>query len=312
VPDQLSDRLAALAEDVGRVARPAPASVVRRRGETRYRIRLAVAAITGGVAALTAGSVMAASLPAAPAPTGPGPEALPTQISPEFRMPHDGEVGWVSDDNPSAPGAFNPCGGPDVTLVGRTDAITVTGSSLGFTDQLLLFVSESAAQGAFVSLAKDMHECGWGGGADPYTPYGRLWLHAYRTTDGSPQTRDEWLEVTLRRNAMIILYGLGGGETPVWSDHEALGPIVTGLCSIMGICEELVCYADPIPSPGDGRPAPEQSPCPGPSVMAPGASSFDSFTMQPTEYASPGSGGWDSPPPGYSPSPPAGGPSASL
>jgi hypothetical protein len=114
----------------------------------------------------------AASPSAAATATGIAPTAAPDgpTIPAGLKMLHEGEAGWQRSDNPLIASAFNPCGGPDDTLAGRSDARTLTGhgnpveeehSPTTVSQQLFLYVEASVAATAFDAIVADATSCGW-------------------------------------------------------------------------------------------------------------------------------------------------------
>jgi hypothetical protein len=282
-------------------------------------VTLAAAAL--GLATLSTG-VLSMSLAngvtglgASPEPTG-----LPTVIPEALHMPHEGEAGWVRSDDPNAPGAFNPCGGEDVTLANRIDAVTMTGpgrpgeeehSPVRATVQLLLFRDVTAANTAWLQLASEMKGCDWSGGITSETVYGRQTLMGRSPADltNVPEMIKDAL-VAQRTNALIVRYAETGGSLMSSMDNDGFAALSGQLCATMRLCEEAVCYW---PQPSPALPSPSACPPSGSREVygSPGAhgspsgygadpsgSAQPTGSAYPTGSASPGSGGHPSSSPG--------------
>jgi hypothetical protein len=175
-----------------------------------------------------------------------------TKIPAGLLMFHEGDAGWTTDNSRDVPSAFNPCGGADVTAVGRTDARTLRGpgpqaadpnhSPIKLTYQLLLFGTEQAATTAFLKLSAG--GCGWtnevmnAGDADS-THWARLY-HG----DGygyNPEPGVYWLHdaVLVRTgNVLLVAYfdeGGAGMNNEDFSDDN-VNNILRPLCEAGLVC----------------------------------------------------------------------------
>jgi hypothetical protein len=318
VPDRLTDRFSGLAEDVRGSTRSVSAAAIRARGNRSRQLRVSLAAAALGLATVSTGLL---SMSLANGVTGvgasPEPTDLPTVIPKALHMPHEGEPGWVRNDDPETPGAFNPCGGADVTLANRIDAVTMTGPGLPMeeqhspvraTVQLLLFRDVTAANTAWLRLASDMTGCDWSGGITSGTVYGLQTLIGRSPADLTtvPETIKDAL-VSQRTNALILRYAETGGSLMSSMDNDGFSALSSQLCATMGLCEAAVCYW-PQPSPA----APSPSACaasgspavfgsPGPHGSPSGYGAGPSGSAYPTGAASPGNG-YPSGSPGSGPS----------
>jgi hypothetical protein len=178
--------------------------------------------------------------------------ALPGRISPDLRLPHDGEPGWTRSDALDEPGAYNPCGRDDVTLAGRIDAVTLRGpgraseqehSPTRLTEQVLLFQDLDSALEALIALGVATTQCGWGGGL----AFKELILTALYPTDRSgtvTETRDA--VVVQRRNALILHTTVVTGALLSSGDNEAIVATLDGVCQTMRLCGPQDKCADPV------------------------------------------------------------------
>jgi len=186
------------------------------------------------------------SNPPSPAQTS-RPQAF-TQIPVSLSMLHEGEAGWTTDNDPNVPSAFNPCGGADVTAVGRTDARTLRGPGLPIeethspskvTHQLFLYTSEQAATAAFVQLSAG--ECGWM--KSIMNPGDAESTHLARLRMSESPTQEPgvyWLhdaDLVRTGNALLIAYADAGGAgmTSNLADQE-LDYILHPLCEARLVC----------------------------------------------------------------------------
>lgn len=251
MPDRLAERFADLAEDVqGRIL-PVSAAGIRARSSWSRQLRV-VLSVAVGVAALSTG-VLSMSFASGVDGDGPSPDTttLPNVIPDALRMPHEGEAGWARDDDPSAAGAVNPCGGEDVTLAGRVDAITMTGpgrpgeeehSPAGVTVQLLLFRDGAAAHTAWQRLADAMPGCDWGGGPVTGMVYGETTLMGRWPFSSTPASKTKEVLVVQRTSALILRYAEIGGAHLSGGDNEGFYELSTQLCTTMGLCERQGCW----------------------------------------------------------------------
>ena len=283
--DDLRDRLAELAGEAGR-ALPDPRDVRargdrRRAGLTAAAAGLSVLAVVAGVVGVSfiadptasfpgrasaqipssapsgattppspsdpaPSSVPATSQPRSPAPTS-GPVSM-TKIPANLSMLHEGEAGWTTDKDANVPGAFNPCGGVDVTAAGRTDARTLRGPGLPgeeshspskVTQQLILYASEQVATAAFVKLSKG--GCGWI--KSLMNPGDAESTHLARLRKAESYTQVPgvfWLHdavVVRTGNAVLIAYAdaSGAGMTSNVADQE-IDYILNPLCEARLVC----------------------------------------------------------------------------
>jgi hypothetical protein len=259
VPDRLTERFTALADDVDRLSRTVPTTTVRARGERRRRNQLWVGASTiAGVVVVVAG-LIAVSLSMAPT-AGPEPAAtdptaengLPARISPDLRLPHDGEPGWTRSDRLDEPGAYNPCGRDDVTQVDRIDAVTLRGpgrameqvhSPTRLTEQVLLFRDVETAAEALAELGHATTECGWSGGRamEALTVTGH-----YPADRGGTVTEIRDAVVVLRLNALVLHTTVVTGALMSSGDDEAIAATLDGVCQTMRLCGPADKCADPV------------------------------------------------------------------
>jgi hypothetical protein len=186
----------------------------------------------------------ATSYPPSPAQTFPAVTKIPATLS----MLHEGEAGWTTNTDVNVPSAFNPCGGVDVTIAGRTDARTLKGPGLPgeeshspskVTHQLFLYSSEQAATAAFVELSAG--QCGWlksvmNPGDAESTHLARL----RKSESYTPEPGVYWLhdaDLVRTGNALLIAYAdaSGGGMTSNLADQE-LDNILAPLCRAQLVC----------------------------------------------------------------------------
>jgi hypothetical protein len=305
MPDRLTERFAQFADGV-RVRPPAPAEHVRARGEWRGRRDAAIAAIAllvalGSVGTLIGLSVVRGGGPGIQ-PLGP-PRPLPTAIATAFSMPHEGEAGWLRSDDPAAPGAFQPCEGPDVTMPGRVAAVTMTGPGAAYeyqhlptrlTEQMLLFDGLTPASAALTELGRQVQECHWLGGIQDDTDYGVPLVTATNARlDGK-----EFATVTLWGNALIVTYAMVTGEGAFFPDFSAKHQVSDRLCATMGLCETPKCF-DPVVSPS----RPVYHSCPPSAAPPPAGTGPSSRYPEPSPNPASAYPGGISPTPGPSPTP---------
>jgi len=249
-----SDHMTALADEVSSAAWLAPAAKVRARGDRR-RIQLTGAVAVGaGVLTATTGVVMASGGPTIG--TG-GPRAIPDTLV----MPHEGDPRWDRDDNPRIASVFNPCGGEDPTLAGRTDARTVSGVvpqgdqdpvPLVVTTQLFLFRTNEAAEAAITELSRRSEaDCGWFGGWAPTMGLGQFVVLA-RTMYPHEDHRPRMAVAVRKGNAIYVSHiesNSGSVLDPLF-EYEAAKEMNRRLCEALGLCEPLTCYfRSPMPGP---------------------------------------------------------------
>jgi hypothetical protein len=268
MPDRPSQRFTRLSEQL-RVRPLVPADRIRR-GERRRRRDAILASIVAAVAIGSVGTLVGLSLTrgsAADSPAGP-PPTMAAAFSALFNMPHEGQTGWVRDDNPHAAGALIPCDGPDVTQDHRLAAVTMTGPGMAMeeahsptrlTEQVILFDRPETADATVRALANAAQSCGWGGSIRHDTVYGDDVLMAYYRADrgvvGLKLIKDAI--VTARGNAVIVMYSEVTGALMSSSDSTAVQIISDRLCATMKLCQVNNCIASmPSPSP------PKRTPCP--------------------------------------------------
>jgi hypothetical protein len=273
--EQLTERLASLEADVRNAVRLAPADVVRARGDRRWWSTRAFAAIVAVVAAggLGVGGV-AINVGARPDPS----TALPAG----FEMPHEGERGWVRDDDRAAAVAFNPCDKPDVTQDGRVAARTMTGRAfpddpypVQLIQQLLLYADENAARDAMAGLrAWTTHdpagECGWIGGVyrGPHD------LGPEVLWSGTQVPGAGWRDALVARygRAVYVLRAAGTvAGTPYNEDLDSTRVVRERLCAQLSIC----VLARTAPPPTDPGPGPEPAPSWWDFLQTPHATPYD-------------------------------------
>jgi len=244
VDDELNGRLAALATDVGASVHLAPAGRVRARGD-RHRTHV-VAAAAAAVVALAGGMAAVQVVGGGDADPAVTPTGWYTDIPERFRLSHEGEAGWQRSDDASVSSAFLPCGadGPisaDPTLVGRTDARTVTGPGrpiegsppARLTEQLLAFRDDHAASAALWALAQSVNRCGWSTAhADGGPGYDTDVLFTSRVVSDSVL---EEASVLHRGNALYLVFTESGG---VGYGGYFLGQVDVRqeLCEVMQLC----------------------------------------------------------------------------
>jgi hypothetical protein len=260
VPDRLTERFTALADDVARLARTIPTPAVRARGERRQRTRLLLGASTvAGVMVVVAG-LIAVSLSPAPEPT-PQPLSTPDgtfadTIPADLRMVHEGEDGWIRTDDPLEPSAYNPCNEPDPTLVGRADAVTNRGPDVPtanprrVSEQVLLFHDPTDATVAILALNGATKRCGWTGGLENGARFGALTLATYLPpTAGGPVPTMPYVLVTQRVNALIVLVGRVTDGFFLEIEKYTQFPELAGeVCAKMHLCGPEAC-GTALPSP---------------------------------------------------------------
>jgi hypothetical protein len=233
--DLLGRRLDAAAEDAGAAARLTEPSRVRVRGDRRRRAVAALAVAASGV--VVAGVLVSAGVVvgSGAVPTGgPTHSGMRTQIAGAVRMPHEGDPGWVRNDDPRAHSVFTGCAQGDPTLVGRTDARTMTGrgdaesekhSPTYAVEQLFLYEDERAAAAAIAAINGTGIRCGW-----RYAPEG-FWL-ALGASSGNKHV-DGWQ----LGNAVFLVYtevgGVGIGGVLAVNDIPRMAH---ELCVVMAIC----------------------------------------------------------------------------
>ena len=171
----------------------------------------------------------ASSYPQSPTPTA-GSAAV-TKIPAGLLMFDEGEAGWTTDNSPNVPSAFNPCGGSDVTAVGRTDARTLRGpgpdgnqshSPSKVTNQLFVFATEHAATTALLGLSAG--GCGWTRMVFEIGPYSAPehrgdvdsthFARLYNNDAYTPEPGVYWVHdaVLIRtRNVLLVAYSETGG-----------------------------------------------------------------------------------------------------
>jgi hypothetical protein len=258
MPSQLSSRFSALTTGVGRAIRPAAAAEIRARGEQRR----AHAIVGTTFAALAAVAVIVAVIGWAPlrdngrglGPASHGPTPIPTEISAQLHMPHEGEAGWTRDDDARRAGAIIMCGSVDVTLPGRIDAVTMTGpgnpleqgsTPSHLTEQVLLYRTTAEAQQVLTGWVAQARGCGWQAGDLLGTAYGRNLITARTPKDAAIRQgvtlRD--LMAGTRGNAVIVRYDVVGGVLMTSFDDAGFGTIADRLCTTMGLCESPPCWA---------------------------------------------------------------------
>jgi hypothetical protein len=320
MPERLAEQLGDLAGDVQAATRPQRPAVIRARGDRRHTFQVATAAIALGLGILSAGTLsIVASGGVGPA-TAPSPSAAsPAQaIVESLPIPHDGQAGWVRNDDPFAPGAFNPCGVNDVTLIGRVDAVTMTGpgrpeeevhSPTRMTQQVLLFETPEQAWAVLRDLAAPMARCDWSGGLTRSTAYGEVAVIGRSPADLSttPSTLRDAI-VAVRGNAMILHYSETTGALMSSVDNDAIAHVSAMLCAMMRLCDVPLCQV-PRPSPLE----PQMEPCasPSPSVSWPSGSVDASASFYPSGSRDPYGSPYGTAPSGSAYPPPSGGGSPS-
>jgi hypothetical protein len=259
--EHLTNRLAVLEADVIRTVRLAPVEAVRAYGDRRRRwwttrafaavvaILTAVGLGAGGVGLMAAG----------------GRDESWTAFPAAFTMPHEGEEGWVRDDNLAVASPFNPCHDPDVTLTGRIMSRRMTGyafpedpAPVKLVEQLVIYENEAAARAAMSRLrswaVRDAaHGCRWIGGVyDGPLDLGDdvLWSGA--------QLEDGWHDALMARSgvAIYISHASGGnGGTPYNEDLGAAQFVRDQICKATAKCSgpspdvQLAPGPDPTPAP---------------------------------------------------------------
>ena len=272
--EELTRRLNAAAEDARTAARLTAPERVRARGDRRRQAATTVVAAAAGIVVaavlVTAGVVVGHRSMPPPAAT---PAGVRTEISDAVRMPHEGDPVWEHNDDPRARSAFTGCRADDPTLVGRTDARTMTGrgdaesekhSPTRAIEQLFLFDSESAAVAAIATLNTGGERCGW-----QYLPEGHIEALLVSNAEagflvGSGKTQRCQILVECRKyvagwqlgNAVFLVYlevgGVGMSGVP---DDTLL--VAHELCVKMAICPD-----PPAPTP---TPSVKMAICPDPA-----------------------------------------------
>ena len=188
--------------------------------------------------------------PSAPRSQSPAarPPRDPSKIPPGLSMLHEGEAGWTTNKSLSVPSAYNPCGAPDATATGRTDARTLKGPGMPgeeshspskVTHHLFLYGTEQAAAAAFAAFAGG--GCGWA--RSVMNPGDAESTHLARLRKMETPTQQPgvyWLHdaVLVRtRNALLIAHadGSGAGMTSNLADQE-VNRILKPLCDAQLIC----------------------------------------------------------------------------
>jgi hypothetical protein len=174
------------------------------------------------------------------------------RIPASLKLPHEGEAGWHSDDNPDTPAAFVGCAGGDPTVTDRTAARTATGpghpeeqqlSPTQVTEQLFLYDSDQAAKSAMAGLIGGLQACGW---ADSPTD-----LEGSHVTGQYPNAKLDRVTGIRAGNAVFLIYTVTRGDlmSSVGSDEESL--IAARLCTVLKLCDPSP-WVSPLPggSPG--------------------------------------------------------------
>jgi hypothetical protein len=196
-----------------------------------------------------AGRWLAVRRPAAATATGIAPTAAPDgpTIPAGLKMLHEGAAGWQRSDNPLIASAFNPCGGPDDTLAGRSDARTLTGrgrpveeehSPTAVSQQLFLYVEASVAATAFDAVVAEAASCGWLKDfyPDDADHLARLRIRA-PADDQNPYGVIRDALVVRDGNALFVMTADTGGALMSSSvDDQAVDRAIAPLCAADLVC----------------------------------------------------------------------------
>ncbi len=255
--EDLSQRLALIADDAERRTRIDSAPRIRERAERRGRAAWGMVAaalvVALGLAALVSYSLLLVVAPGGrPIPSTTGATAWPdpTTIPQDLTMPHEGEAGWQRLDDKSIASAFVPCrildpSAPDVTVPGRTDARTMTGRdpnpqlrSANYTEHLFVYEDEDAARAAMRQLVEGAAACGWnpgvqlGVGSDPEQLYSARSLREPADPDGP----FAYATALRRGNILFVVYGPVDQGITAGDDGMATHAISEMLCERRRLC----------------------------------------------------------------------------
>ncbi|MEV6520540.1 hypothetical protein AB0M43_01195 [Longispora sp. NPDC051575] len=161
-------------------------------------------------------------------------------------MLHEGEPSWTVDRSRTTPSRFNPTGGADVTLAGRTAARTLTGpgrpieeahSPTVYSHQVFLFTDQVAARAAFTALVSGGEACGW---INAHMNPGEEGRRVSMRWPGEYTPDLFWLRdvvLVLDGNALLVAesYTSGGGMSSGLSGDE-LRLILSPLCAASVVC----------------------------------------------------------------------------
>ncbi|MGY0237045.1 hypothetical protein [Longispora urticae] len=181
-----------------------------------------------------------------PARSTGGPASGP-DLPAALTMLHEGEPGWTVDRSRTTPSRFNPTGGADVTLAGRTAARTLTGPGLPIEEvhsptvashQVFLFADQAAARAAFTALVSGGEACGWiNAHMNPDEENRRVNLR-WR---GEPDGDTYWLRdvlLILQGPALFVAesYTAGGGSSSSLAGVR-MKLVLQPLCAASVVCE---------------------------------------------------------------------------
>ena len=255
--DDLSRRLALIADDAERRTRIDSAPGIRERADGRGRTAggmvAAALVVALGLAALVSYSLLVTVAPGGrptPATTGSTAWPDPTSIPQDLTMPHEGEAGWQRLDDRSIASAFVPCrvldpSAPDVTVPGRTDARTMTGRdpnpqmrSANYTEHLFVYEDEDAARAAMRQLVEGVAGCGWhasiqlGVGSEPEQLYSARSLRE----PADPYGPFAYATALHRGNVLFVVYGPVDDSMTPGDDGMATHAIGDMLCERRQLC----------------------------------------------------------------------------
>ncbi len=268
--DDLRHRLTDLAAQAD-LRLPSPRDVRIRGDRHRAAVNTAAAGLT--VIAVLAVAVILSFAQAPPAslyggdPEQPFPSGTPVNPSARIARPsappttflkipaglvmlHEGEPGWTADNDAKAQSALNPCGGADVTAIGRVDARTLRGpghpgeeshSPAKVTHQLFLYDTEQAATTAFAKLSAG--GCGWAREpADPSDTESNRLAELHKPEEPTLQPGVYWhhhAHLVRTGNALLIAHADSGGAGMTSNlDSQELSFILIPLCEARLICNE--------------------------------------------------------------------------